>query len=135
MYRRRAGGRVGRSYGRVRCPSRSGITGPAHLETEPAPSLHFIFCFRNLFQRIFHQAVEGAHAVFPADFFPFLIGAAAIANAYFVNAQLSTGNFYRDLRLEAEPVFFDRDRLDNFAAEGFVARLHVGEVDVGQGIG
>ena len=34
--------------------------------------------------------------------------------------------------LEAEAILLDLDRLDDLAAEGLVARLHVGEVEVGE---
>src|ERR1700684_2762126 len=42
---------------------------------------------RPLAQGVFHEAPEGTDAVFPADFFSFLVGASPIADADFVDSE------------------------------------------------
>ena len=48
---------------------------------------------------------------------------------------MTLGNFHRNLGLEPKPVFLNRNGLDDFPPKGFVASLHVTEVDVGQAVG
>ena len=91
--------------------------------------------YSGLFHRILEETPEGADAVFPADLLALLVSATPIADANFVNPQMALGDLHGDLRLETKAVFLDRDGLNHFAAESFVTRLHVAEVDVGQAIG
>src|SRR5581483_513992 len=90
---------------------------------------------RPLFQRILHEAPQGADTVFPADFFPFLVGSAGIADTDLINPQFPFGNFYRNLRLKTEAIFLERNGLDDFPAEYLVAGFHVCKVQIGDSIG
>jgi len=45
------------------------------------------------------------------------------------------GDLYRDLRLEAEAFFLQRNRLYDVAAKSLVTRLHIAEVDIGKCVG
>jgi hypothetical protein len=69
------------------------------------------------------------------DLLPFFVGASPVADADFVDAEAAFGDLHGDLGFEAEAVFLERNGLENFAAERFVAGLHVSEVDVGKGVG
>jgi hypothetical protein len=84
---------------------------------------------------VLHDAPEGAEAVFPADLFAFLVGAAFVGDADFVQAAAAGGDLGGDLGLEAEAVFLDGDGADEVAAEDLVAGFHVGEVEVGEDVG
>ena len=83
---------------------------------------------------IFRQAIKRSHAVFPANFLSFFVRSSTVADADFVNPQLSARNLYRDLRLKSETIFLDWNRLNDFSAKGFVTGLHIGEVDIGEAL-
>src|SRR5580700_4049585 len=87
-----------------------------------------------LFDCVLEEAAECAHAILPADLLAFFVGAAPVSDADLVNPQSPLGDLHRDLRLETEAVFLDGDGLNHFAAEDFIARLHIAEVDVGEAI-
>jgi len=84
---------------------------------------------------ILHNAPNSADAVFPIDLFAFGVGAAVVGDGDFVNADAFFGELGCDLGLEAEAVFLDGDGLQNFPAHGFVAGLHIREVQVGEHVG
>src|SRR5579872_4098478 len=86
-------------------------------------------------ERVFQQAPESAHSIFPADLFSLFVSAPPVANADFVDSQSTLCDLHCNLGLEPEPVFFDWNRLDDLAPENFVASFHVAQVDVGQTIG
>src|SRR5664280_1563412 len=86
-------------------------------------------------QVVFHDRVERTEAIPPADFFALFVGAAVIADADLVDHAVEPRHLGGDLRLESEPVFFDRDLLQHLATESLVAGLHVRDVDVGGHIG
>jgi hypothetical protein len=73
--------------------------------------------------------------VFPGDFLAFFVGAAGIGDGDFVDAPVPFCDFRRDFRLEAETIGFELNTLENFAAEDFVAGLHVGEFEIGEDVG
>lgn len=85
-------------------------------------------------QVVFQNAVNGAEAVFPADFLAFFVGAAVIGNAYLIDAAACFSDLGGDFWLKAKAVFLNADRLDYLAAKGFVAGFHIAEVDIGQHI-
>src|SRR2546425_2657706 len=89
----------------------------------------------SLLNGIFQQARKGPHAIFPSDFLSFFVSPAPVTDADLIDSQPSFGNFHCDLRLEAEAIFLDRNGLDRLTPKGFVAGLHITQVDVGEAIG
>src|SRR5262249_7143607 len=78
-----------------------------------------------------HDAVDGPKTVFPVDFLAFLIGAAVVGDAHFVDAQAGhAGYFGGDFGLEAEAVFLQGDTLDDIGSGEPFTRFHVGQVQV-----
>src|SRR5450755_3054430 len=69
-------------------------------------------------------------AVLPADLLPLVVGPPRVADGDLVDAQPHLGDLGGQLGLDAEPAFLDNDRLDDLRAEGLVADLDVGEVEV-----
>jgi hypothetical protein len=61
--------------------------------------------------RVFQQTPEGAESVFPANLLSFFVGTARVADADFVNAQSTFGDFSRDLRFKSEAVLLQFDGL------------------------
>ena len=84
--------------------------------------------------RVLQQAEQGPETVAPADLFPLFVGASPVADADLVDSQSALGDLDRDLRFEAEAVFFDRNLLDYIPAEDLIAGLHVAHVHVCQGV-
>jgi len=82
-------------------------------------------------QVVLQDAVDSAKAVFPADFFAFFVGAPVVGNAHLINAAARLGDFGGNFWLKAKAVFLNADRLDDFAAKGFVAGFHVAKVNIG----
>src|SRR3990172_7086911 len=77
-------------------------------------------------QTVFHDAVDRARTIPPADLLSFRVGATIVRDADLVDPDTSdTREFRRHLGLEPEAVLFNRDLLDDFAPEGLIARLHV----------
>jgi len=85
--------------------------------------------------RILEQAPDRPDSILPADLLAFFVGTSPVANANLVDAQPALGDFHRDFGFESESVFFDGNRLDDLSPEGFVARLHIAEVDICEAIG
>src|SRR5262245_14255775 len=81
------------------------------------------------------DAVDGPHAIAPADLLALGVGAAVVADPQLVDPPVAPGHLGGDLGLEPEPVLLDDHRLDHLAPEGLVAGLHVGEVQVGEHVG
>ena len=114
------------AQGRRRIPSQGGRRS---RENGGAIYAHrFALCLRIAYTR--------ARAVLPADLLPFLVGAAVVADRHLVDpgsrraatlAVISGSNPKRSSSM--------RDALDDLAAEGLVAGLHVGEVQVGDHVG
>src|SRR5262249_61078722 len=75
------------------------------------------------FHGVLGDGVEGAHAVLPADLLPLLVGAPVIADGHLEDAGTGARHLGGDLRLEAEAILLDLQRLDELAAEGLVAGL------------
>jgi len=73
-------------------------------------------------------------AVFTLPLELLFVRAAGVADAHFVDSQLPFGDFYCDLRLKSEAVFFEANGLNDLPPENFVAGFHVGQVDVGEAI-
>jgi len=78
----------------------------------------------------FDNNPQGSDSIFPSDFFAFGIGSAVIGNAYFEYPHSQLGDFSCNFWFEAEAVFFDPDRLNNFPPESLVAGFHVGDVQI-----
>src|SRR5205814_10494558 len=76
---------------------------------------------------------EGGDAVLPADLLPLRVRAARVRDGDLVNAGARLGETRGDLRLEPEAIAaqFGLDRAREISTDGFVARLHVREVQVG----
>jgi len=88
-----------------------------------------------LLATVFKDAPNRAKAIFPADFLAFATRASVIRYRYFADShtfaiEAKCGNLRRDFRLETKSVFFDFDRLNDFAPEHFVARFHISQVQV-----
>src|SRR5207249_2696091 len=74
---------------------------------------------------VLHDAPEGAHTVAPADLLALGIGTAVVGDADLEHAPTGRGHLGGDLRLEAESLLFDRDRVEDLLAKGLEAGLHV----------
>ena len=83
-------------------------------------------------RRVLDDADQSAHAVAPSDLLALGVGSTGVRDADLVDAESLAGQLGRDLGLEAEPILLDLDRLDDLAPEHLVARLHVGQVQVGE---
>jgi len=70
------------------------------------------------------------NTISPANLLPLGVCTARVGDSNLVHTYLRPGNFGRDFRLETEAVFLNRNLLDHLAAEGFVARFHVREVQI-----
>src|SRR3974390_1861678 len=87
-------------------------------------------------QIVFHNAVGRAHPILPSDLLAFLISAAVVRYSDLVHLQIAPvrdlgGNF----RLKSEPRLLNLDRLYHLPPERLVARLHIGQVEIGQHVG
>lgn len=88
-----------------------------------------------VFEGVFEEDAKGMEPVFPCDFFAFFVGAAVIIDGDFVDAEFSFGDFEGDLGFKAETFGADGDAFEDLGAKGFVARFHVCEVEIGDGVG
>ena len=77
-----------------------------------------------------------AETILPAYFLAFLVSAAVVGDAHFINADaFETSYFGSHLGFKAETLLLEKDALDNICPEQLVAGLHVGEVQVGEHVG
>src|SRR5689334_9374155 len=74
--------------------------------------------------------VERPHAILPANLLALFVGAPVVADGHLEDAPAAARHLGGDLRLETEAVLFHGDGADDLGAEGLVAGLHVGEVQV-----
>src|SRR4029450_7390501 len=77
---------------------------------------------------------QRVHPIAPANLFAFFIGSPAVGDAYFVYTPLVTGHLDGDFWLTTEPILLKRKRVEYLATKGLIARLHIGQVDVSDGI-
>ena len=84
---------------------------------------------------IFQDAPESAESIAPVDFFPLGICSSVVGNGDFVDAGLELRRFGRDLRFEPKPVFLNRDALNDFPPENFVASFHIRQIEIRRHIG
>src|SRR5258708_6678572 len=82
-----------------------------------------------------NDAPKCLHAVFPGDFFPLFIRPPGIADWHFINSPVALGNFCGNFRLKSKPIRFQLNILQHLAPEHLVARLHIGQLQVGENIG
>src|ERR1041385_1471478 len=80
------------------------------------------------------DAPKSLDAIFPGDFLTFFISASRIGNGHFVDAPIPFCDFGGNFRLESEAIGPELDALEDLAAENFVARLHIGEFQVGENV-
>lgn len=92
-------------------------------------------CPCSLLEAILQNAIDSPHAVFPADFFAFFIGAAVVGDGNLINRDFELGDFGGNFRFEAEAVFLDGDLFEDITLEDFVAGFHVGKVQIGEHVG
>ena len=84
---------------------------------------------------VLQDAVKGTEGILHADFFAFLIGAAIIADANFIDPDLGhLADAGGDFGLKAKAFFAQFDALDGLGMEQLVAGFHIREVEVGKGI-
>src|SRR5437773_3852246 len=62
-----------------------------------------------------NDAPQRLYAVFPADFLSLVIGSARVRDRHFVDAHAEPCHLRRHFRLEAEPILFECDGLENLA--------------------
>src|SRR5579884_1527258 len=91
-------------------------------------------------EAIAQNAVEGVEGVLESNLFAFLVSAAGVADGDLIDApERFSGtlarNLGRYLRLETEAIGFQLDVVQHFAAEYFVARLHVRQVQISEHVG
>ena len=84
---------------------------------------------------VLEQQPEGLDAVLPADVLALCVAAAVVADGHLVDARVPLGQPRGELGLDAEAVALEGDLLEDVGADGLVAGLHVGQVDVVQRVG
>src|SRR5687768_17323932 len=87
-----------------------------------------------LLDAVADDAIEGFEAVLDADLLALFVTSAAVGDADLVDPQPAVGDLGGDLRLEAESILLQLDALDHLPPEQLEAGLHVGEVEVGEGV-
>ena len=78
------------------------------------------------------DAIESAEAVLHSDFLSLLVRPAVIGDTHLEYAQAHLSDLGDNFRFKAKSIFLDRDALNNVPPEDFVARLHIGEVEIGK---
>lgn len=73
---------------------------------------------------VFPDAVDGAEAVFHADFFASFVATWVVGDRDFVDFDSYLRYLGGNLWFEAKTVFFDIDGLNDFTLKGLVASLH-----------
>ena len=86
------------------------------------------------FERVFHQAIEGANAILPPDHLSFFIGAFPVGDPNLIDTQVAACALHGDFRFEAEAVLLNRKRLNYFAPENPLTGFHVRRIDVGEAV-
>ena len=87
------------------------------------------------FEIVFDYSINGADAVRPIDLLAFRISPAIVGNAHLVYPTTGAGELGDHFGFDTKAIFFDLNRFDNRSFEGFVARLHIGQVEVGKHVG
>ena len=103
----------------LRHPGQRVMTDVLHVAHEPVLEDH----------------VGGRYGVLQADLLALGVVAAVVRDRHLVDAQPQLGDLGRDLRLESEPVAPQGNSLERRRAKELVARLHVGQVEIGGGVG
>src|SRR5882724_2622826 len=78
---------------------------------------------------------ERGDSVAPSDLLALRVGPPRVGDADLPDASARLGEPRRDLRLEAESVARQYEPLHYRRTHGLVARLHVGQVEVGEHVG
>src|SRR5579862_5090856 len=81
-------------------------------------------------KRVPEDAPEDAEAVGPFDFLSLRVISSAVADADLIDGAAELGNFRGEFGFDAEAILLDADALEHVGAEHFVARLHIGEVEI-----
>lgn len=79
---------------------------------------------------VFGNHPDGFDSVFQADFLAFFVCPAVVADGDFEDFGLALGEFDGDFGLETEAIGADGDGLQQRGAEGLVAGLHIGQVEI-----
>jgi hypothetical protein len=87
------------------------------------------------FEIVFDYGVNGAQTVPPIDLLAFRISPATVGNAHLVDPATCLGELSNNFGFDTKAILFDLNRFDKRSSEGFVARLHVGQVEVRKHIG
>ena len=86
-------------------------------------------------QIVLNDRVDRPDPIPPSNLFSFFVSSTVIGDSDFEEPTTGLSYLGRNFRFKAEPIFFDRDAGQDFAAKRFVACLHVGQVHVGQHVG
>src|SRR5262245_41689126 len=81
-------------------------------------------------EAVLEDEKDRGNSILPADLLPFEIIAPAVGDRDFIDAATGFGDLGREFRLKPEAVFPKFDLLQKTGTEYFVARLHVGQVQV-----
>jgi hypothetical protein len=74
---------------------------------------------------------EGSDAISPTDLLPLSICPPMVGDGDLINAAAEFGHLHSDLRLKAEAARADLDTLEDLRPEGFIAHLHVSQIQIG----
>jgi hypothetical protein len=77
---------------------------------------------------------QRVHAIAPPNLFAFFIGSPAVGDPYFIHPPPVPRHFDGEFWLTAESVLLQREPLEDLTAKGLRSRLHIGQVDVSDGI-
>src|SRR5580765_6815864 len=78
---------------------------------------------------------ERGKSVSPGNFLSFRVGAARIGDRYFIDPQVSSGDFCSELRFESKTVRSKLHPLQYLASEHLVTGFHVRELQVREHVG
>src|SRR6266853_5542970 len=83
-------------------------------------------------QVVAEDVKKGSHSVTPCNLFPFQVSSARVANRNFEDPRFCMRELGRYLGLKPETFGLQRQRPGQLSSNGFVAALHVSEVQIAE---
>ena len=78
------------------------------------------------------NAINCVEQIFEANFLTFVIAPTVVRNWDFDKTVTATRKFGRDLWFDSKTILLYRDVFEDFSVEGFVARLHVRQIQTAE---
>src|SRR6266849_1425775 len=83
-------------------------------------------------QVVAEDVKKGSHSVTPRNLFPFQVSSARVGNRNFEDPRICMRELGGYLGLKAEPLGLQRQRPGQLSSHGFIAALHVSEVQIAE---